>query len=244
MATVETKRRFAIPDSTPLVRPASHVVSVQWEPGLILHACPMKEEGIDLLGLKEKSLVAVNNPEDEGSGAGLASSQDNGDNNGELPEMELDSMEAREFGERLCEKTARDWAAAQLKNETSRIAVEFIVAGVSAGDIPEEAAPNTADRKKVKPLLSQGELMELPNSRKLLVKRLPIEPAHRDDRNPGRFKRLLGEEPVRSYVPLLLRPWVMDCTHKGAVHLGEKVALDMSQRYYWLIGMANSVSGG
>lgn len=25
---------------------------------------------------------------------------------------------------------------------------------------------------------------------------------------------------MRTYVPLLLRPWVMDCTHKEAVHLG------------------------
>ena len=55
---------------------------------------------------------AVINPE-EGDGAGLASSQ--GSNQHELPEEELDSMGAREFGEILCEKTATSgWAAAQL----------------------------------------------------------------------------------------------------------------------------------
>ena len=83
--------------------------------------------------------------------------------------------------------------------------------------------------------------MELPNSQKLLVKRLSIEPANSDDRNPGRFERLLGEEPVRTYVPILLRPWVMDCAHKESVHLGEKVTLNLLQRYYWWIGMADSV---
>ena len=46
---------------------------------------------------------------------------------------------------------------------------------------------------------------------------------------------------MRTYVPLLLRPWVMDCTHKEAVHLGEKVTLNMLPRYYWWIGMADSV---
>ena len=35
-------------------------------------------------------------------------------------------IEAREFGENLCEKTATGWAAAQLKDETSKIAVEYM----------------------------------------------------------------------------------------------------------------------
>ena len=83
--------------------------------------------------------------------------------------------------------------------------------------------------------------MELPNSQNLLVKRLSIEPAHREDRNLRRFQRLLGEEPVRAYVPLLLRQWAMDCTHKEAVHLDEKVTLDLLQRHYWWIEMAYSV---
>ena len=84
--------------------------------------------------------------------------------------------------------------------------------------------------------------MELSNSQTLLGKRLSIEPAHRDDRNPWRFERFLGEEPVRSYMPLLLRPWVMDCTHKESVHLGKNVTLAMLQRYYWCIGIADGVT--
>ena len=51
----------------------------------------------------------------------------------------------------------------------------------------------------MKRLVSHVELMELPNSQMLLVKRLSIEPTNSDDRNPGRFERLLGEEPVRTY---------------------------------------------
>ena len=68
-------------------------------------------------------------------------------------------MEAREFGETLCEKTVTDWAAAQLKDETLKNAVEHILAGVSVGDITEEVIPETVDKKEVKRLVSQGELM-------------------------------------------------------------------------------------
>ena len=66
------------------------------------------------------------------------------------------------------------------------------------------------------------------------MERLADEPAHRDDRNPGRFERLLGKEPARTYVPLLLRPWVMDCAHKEAALLGEKATLTFG-RSEWLI---------
>lgn len=42
-------------------------------------------------------------------------------------------------------------------------------------------------------------------------------------------------------MPILLRPWVMDSSHKEAVHLGEKVTLDVLERVYWWVGMASSV---
>ena len=85
-----------MPDNTPLVQP-SQVRSGQWEPGLILHACPITEEGRTFFDLNDEKIIAVINPE-EGDGAGLASSQ--GINQNKLPEEELDSMEAREFGEK------------------------------------------------------------------------------------------------------------------------------------------------
>ena len=73
----------------------------------------------------------------------------------ELPEEELDSMIARDFGERICDKTALYWAAAQLTDEASRIEAEILVAGVSAGDTTEVVVPDTVDRKEVKRLVSQ-----------------------------------------------------------------------------------------
>ena len=141
--------------------------------------------------VNDEKFIAVINPE-EGDGAGLASSQGRSQN--QLPEEDLDSMEAHAFGEKLCEKTVIDWTAAQLKDETSKIAVEYIRARSSVGDITEEVIPETVDKKEVKRLVSQGDLMELPNSQKLLVKCLSIEPAIYDDRYPGRFERLLGDQ--------------------------------------------------
>ena len=91
---VETQGTFAVTDETPLVPPTSQVVSGQWEPGKILHACPMTEEGQILLGLKKSLMVAVISPEEEGGSAGLANSQNpsqNGqtpNNDKELPEEE------------------------------------------------------------------------------------------------------------------------------------------------------------
>ena len=70
---VEPQRRFTIPDNTPLVQP-SQVVGGQWEPGLILRACPITEEGRTFFDLNDEKLIAVVNPE-AGDGAGLASSQ-------------------------------------------------------------------------------------------------------------------------------------------------------------------------
>ena len=117
-----------------------------------------------------------------------------------------------------------------MKDESARIATEFLHSGVPVGEIAEETIPDTVKISETKRLASQGGLKKLSNTRKLLVRRLTLEPAHRDDRNPGRFERLLGDEPVRTYVRLLLRPWVMDCTHKEAVHFGGKVILNMLQR--------------
>ena len=111
---------------------------------------------------------------------------------------------------------------------------------MAVADISDEDMPYSVDKLEVRRLAAQGNDMELPDSQKLLVKRLSIEPAPRVGRNPGQYERLLGEEPVRTYVPLSLRPWVMDRTYKDAVNLVEKVTLRMLQRYYWWIGMADS----
>ena len=101
--------------------------------------------------------------------------------------------------------------------------------------MPADELKNRAiDSDEVWRLLGQCELTALPDNdnRKSLVRRPKREPGSRPNRKPERYERLLGDEPVRVYVPLMLRPWVVDRTHKEAVHLGEKVTLAMLERYY------------
>ena len=57
LTTVEPRYVSAIiPDKTSLVEP-SHTVSGQWEPGIILHACPMTEEGRTLLNIHGRKTI-------------------------------------------------------------------------------------------------------------------------------------------------------------------------------------------
>ena len=68
----------------------------------------------------------------------------------------------------MCEITASERSAAQLKDAKSIIAVEFILAGVSVGDITEEVVSDTVDKKEVK--LS---LIHISSPRDLSTSRMP-----------------------------------------------------------------------
>ena len=56
----------------------------------------------------------------------------------------MDSIEAREFGEKR-EKTASEWAEAQMKDEPARIAIEVLHSGVPVEEITEETIPDTVE---------------------------------------------------------------------------------------------------
>ena len=57
----------------------------------------------------------------------------------------------------------------------------------------------------------------------------------------GRAARLLNDEPICIYVPLRMRPWVMQACHSTAsLHLGTTRTLRMPERFYWWIGMSIS----
>ena len=53
----------------------------------------------------------------------------------------------------------------------------------------------------------------------------------------GRTACLLNDEPIRIYVPLLMRPWIMQTCHLTvSCHLGTTRTLRMLERFYWWIG--------
>lgn len=64
----------------------------------------------------------------------------------------------------------------------------------------------------------------------------------RSDHPTGRLARLVGDEPTRIYVPILLRPLVMQRGHVDVTfHFGVSHTLRMLERFYWSIGMEECV---
>ena len=80
-----SSRSFAVPDDTPRVQP-SQVVSGQWEPGKVLHACLLTKDGRILLGMEKLQRVGVIDPIEEGSSAGVADNAGSGNSMEELPQ--------------------------------------------------------------------------------------------------------------------------------------------------------------
>ena len=151
------------------------------------------------------------------------------------------------FGNLLCEKKPIDWCEAQSRDTTARLVMKLLRAKATREDVTAHELKNRdIDPDEVWRLLGQCQLIALPDhdNRKLLVRHPTREPVPRPNRKLGRYECLLGDEPMRVYVPLSLQPWVMDRTHKEAVHLGQKVTLAMLERYYYWVGIASSVKWG
>lgn len=74
----------------------------------------------------------------------------------------------------------------------------------------------------MKRLVADGETKLLLNSGNLSVRTPTPAPLQNIAENLGRYERLLGDETVRTSVPMLLRPWVMDGTHNEAIHLQKR----------------------
>ena len=156
----------------------------------------------------------------------------------------LGSAAAIAFGNLLCEKKPIDWCEAQSRDTTARLVIKLLRAKAKREDITADELKNRdIDPDEVWRLLGQCQLIALPDhdNRKLLVRHPTREPVPRPNRKPGRYECLLRYEPMRVYVPLRLQPWVMDRTHKEAVHLDKKVSLAMLERYSYWVGKASSV---
>ena len=73
----------------------------------------------------------------------------------------------------------------------------------------------------------------------LLVHQPPPQPPSDWQHPMRRAACLLNDKPIRSYMPLLMRPWVMQACHSTAsCYLGTTRTLRMLERFYWRIGMS------
>ncbi|CAM9228259.1 unnamed protein product [Ectocarpus sp. 6 AP-2014] len=135
---LEMKGTTLWPGSTSLIDPRQ-VVSGQWEPALILHACPMNEIGRKILGIESSQQMHNITPGGCGSSAGGGSvgpaaagdsSAAPGTGVGQnllgeeaglgLQTYDLDSDEARTFGQYLLQKSASEWAQEQRPGAETR----------------------------------------------------------------------------------------------------------------------------
>ena len=91
----------------------------------------------------------------------------------------------------------------------------------------------------IKELRGKGRLHTTDHDIVLLV-RNPTLPSTRSDKpnSVGRASCSLIDEPVRIYIPLPIRPWIMQGCHSTAsCHVGTMRTLRMLERFYWWIGM-------
>ena len=73
----------------------------------------------------------------------------------------------------------------------------------------------------------------------LLVRKFTPPALACPDKPGGRAARLLDDEPTRIYVPLLMRPWIMQAYHAiASCHLGVARTLSMLECFYRWSGMS------
>ena len=91
---------------------------------------------------------------------------------------------------------------------------------------------------EIQELAGKGRLHTTDDGTVLLVRQPTPQPPPDSQRPVGRAACLLNDEPIRIYVLLLMRPWVMQACHSTAsCHLGTTRTLRMLERFYWWIGM-------
>ena len=100
--------------------------------------------------------------------------------------------------------------------------------------IPSHRRPASTD---ILDLAVKGRLNQGDYGTALFV-RNPVTVASSPVDTPARLGRLPFNDPVRIYVPLLARPWIMHACHADAsCHLGVTRTLKMLERFYWWVGM-------
>ena len=101
---------------------------------------------------------------------------------------------------------------------------------------PSHKRPSLSD---VQELVGKSRLHTTEHDIVLLVRNPTLPPTRPDQPNSvGRAACLLNDEPVRIYVPLLMRSWIMQACHSTAsCHLGTARTFRMLERFYRWIGM-------
>ena len=135
----------------------------------------------------------------------------------------------------------RDWEQAQRDDPLCDATRRYIQLGrptpvpsTLCNHLPSHTRPETAD---ITDLATKGRLLQGDDDTTLLVRKsrapTPGPSGSSDGSQPPPFN-----DPVRIYVPLLARPWIMHACHADAsCHVGVTRTLKMLERFYWWVGM-------
>ena len=135
----------------------------------------------------------------------------------------------------------RDWDQAQHADPLCNATRRYIQLGRPnppprslCDHLPSHTRPDIAD---ITDLAAKGRLLEGDDDTILLVRK-PITAASAPNGHNSHRSQPPFDDPVRIYVPLLARPWIMHACHAGAsCHLGVTRTLKMLERFYWWVGM-------
>ena len=159
---------------------------------------------------------------------------------------DLDALGAAaeiEFGDFAARYSHADWAREQQAAPACDAAMRYIaldwpevLPAVFLSCFPSHQRPPFSE---VQELSTKGRLHTTDAGIVLLVRQPSPPPASDTQRPVGRTACLLNDEPIRIYVPLLMRPWVMQACHSTvSCLLGTERTLRMLERFYWWIGMS------
>ena len=148
-----------------------------------------------------------------------------------------------QFADSVARYSHADWEREQQTEPTCHAATHYITIGRPSA-LPADflsryrlcKRPSLSD---IQELAGKGRLRTTDDDIVLLV-RHPAPPltTSAEDSSLGRAACLLNDEPIRIYVPLLMRPWIMQACHSTAsCQLGTTCTLRMLERLYWSIGM-------
>ena len=145
---------------------------------------------------------------------------------------------AEQLSNTLLSYSHHDWDQGQRADPLCDVTRRYIQLGRSpprslCDHLPSHTRPEIAD---ITDLAAKRRLLEGDNDTILLVRK-PITAASAPYGHNNRRSRPPFDDPVRIYVPLLARPWVMHACHADAsCHLGVTRTLKMVERFYWWVG--------
>ena len=160
---------------------------------------------------------------------------------GATPDDKTSTVAEQQLSNTLLSYSHSDWDRAQRADPLCDVTCRYIQLGCSnplprslCDHMPSYTRPEIAD---IADLAAKGRLLQGDNDSILLLRK-PITNALTSETDNSRRSHAPFDNPVRTYVPHLARPWIMHACHADtSCHLDVPRTLKMLERFYWWICM-------